>query len=122
MDQNDTAQRPPVCLKSKQRLFVTMWYTRPVWVPEIDPFSSLNIFCECQNCKVIFNTTHIVNSDYVIFHHSELQIQEPSHKTTSQIWVFASWESVFLTNKRYQQPTWINKFDWRTSYRRDSER
>ena len=121
VDHNDTAQRPPVCLKSKQRQFVMLWYTRPVWVPEMDPFSSLNNFCECQNCKVIFNTTHIVNSDLVIFHHSELPIQAPSHKTSSQIWVFASWESVFLTNKRYQQSTWINKFDWTTSYRRDSE-
>ena len=28
---------------------------------------------------------------------------------------------MFLTNKQYQQSTWINKFDWTTSYRRDSE-
>jgi hypothetical protein len=97
------------------------WYTRPVWVPEVDPFSSLNFFCEYQNCKVTFNTTNIVNSDLVIFPHSELPVQAPSHKTSSQIWVFPSWESVFLTNKQYQQSTWINKFDWKTSYRRESE-
>ena len=30
-------------------------------------------------------------------------------------------QSVFLTNKEYQQSTWINKFDWTTSHRRDSE-
>jgi len=122
VDHNDIEQRPAVCLnKTTQRQFVMLWYTRPVWVPEIDPFSSLSNLCECQNCKVIFNTTNIVNSDLVIFHHSELPIQAPSHKTSSQIWVFASWESMFLTNKRYQQSTWINTFDWTTSYRRDSE-
>jgi hypothetical protein len=98
-----------------------LWYGRPVWIPEVDPFSSLKCFCECQNCKVTFNTTNIVNSDLVIFPHSELPIQAPSHKTSSQISVFASWESVFLTNKQYQQSTWKNKFDWTTSYRRDSE-
>lgn len=88
VDHNDTALRSPVCLKPTQRQFVMLWYTRPVWVPEVDPFSSLNFFCECQNCKVTFNTTNIVNSDLVIFHHSELPIQAPSHKTSSQIWVF----------------------------------
>jgi hypothetical protein len=62
-----------------------------------------------------------VNSDLLIFHHSELPIQVPSHKTLSQIWVFASYESAFLSNKQYQQSTWIDKFDWTTSYRRDSE-
>ena len=62
-----------------------------------------------------------MNSDLLIFHHSELPIQVPSHKTSSQIWVFASCESVFLSNKQHQQSTWIDKFDWTTSYRRDSE-
>ena len=121
VDHNNKALRSPVCLKYTQRQFVMQWYKWPVWVLEVDPFSSLNFVCECQNCKVTFNTTHIGNSDLVIFHHSELPIQAPSHKTSSQIGVFASWESVFLTNKQYQQSTWINKFDWTTSYRRDSE-
>ena len=109
VDHNDTLQRSPVCLKSPPRHFVMLWYARPAWVPEIDPFSSVTNFCECQSCKVTFNTTNIVNSDLVIFHHSQLPIRAPSHKTSSQIWVFASWESVFLTNKQYQQSTWINK-------------
>ena len=121
VDHNDISQRSLVYLKPTPRQFVMLWYTRPAWVPEIDPFSSLNIFCECQSCKVTFNTTNIVNSDLVIFHHSELPIQAPSHKTSSQIWVFASLESVFLINKEYQQSTWINRIDWTTSYRRDSE-
>ena len=121
VDHNDTSQRLPVCLKPTPRQFVMLWYTRPVWGPYIYHFSSLSNFCECQNCNVTFNKTHIVNSDLLIFHHSELPIQVPSHKTSSQIWVFASYESAFLSNKQYQQSTWIDKFDWTTSYRRDSE-
>jgi hypothetical protein len=121
VDHNDTTLRSPVCLNHTQRQFVMLWYTRPVWVPEVDPFSSLNFVCECQNCKVTFNTTNIVNSDLFNFHHSELPIPAPSHKTSSQIWVFASWESVLLTNKQYQQSTWINTFDCTPSYRRHSE-
>jgi hypothetical protein len=77
VDHNDTSQRSPECLKPTPRQFVMLWYTRPVCGPEIDPFSSLNNFCECQNCKVTFNTTNIVNSDLVIFLHSELPIQTP---------------------------------------------
>jgi hypothetical protein len=99
VDHNDTALRLSVCLNPTQRQFVMLWYKRPVWIPEVDPFSSLNFFGKCQNCKVTFNTTNIVNSDLVIFHHSELPIQAPSQKTSSQIWVFASCESVFLINK-----------------------
>ena len=85
LDHNDTSQRSPVCRKPTPHQFVMLWYTRPVRVPAIDPCSSLSNFCECQNCKVTFNTTHIINSDLVIFNHSELPIQAPFHETSSQI-------------------------------------
>ena len=83
VDHNDTALRSPVCLKPNQRQFVMLWYGRPVWIPEVDPFSSLKCFCECQNCKVTFNTTNIVNSDLCKLQKGALDSQLQVIKLTS---------------------------------------
>ena len=75
VDHNDTALRSPVCLKPTQRQFVMLWYGRPVWIPEVDPFSSLKCFCECQNCKGITKYIVLLSCRLAMEHVCMLQLE-----------------------------------------------
>lgn len=99
-----------------EKVFTILWYAPPSWQP---PFRILSD-CELKNCLISFDRRDITNSDLVLFHHADMNIEPPT-KQGDQIWVFVSLEALPHTNKYYSQQRWRDKFDWTMTYRSDSE-
>lgn len=105
-------------LDNRTKIFKMLWFAPPTWVSKEDP--NTMDYCEFKNCNLSVNTNDTANSDLVLFHHTDMNI-EPPVKRNNQIWVFVSNESPPHTQNYYTEKQWVDKFDWSFSYRPDSE-
>ena len=105
--------------KQYEKNFKILLYAPPNWIST--SVSSFRLYdCRFKNCNISCDKSSVADSDLVIFHHNEMNIEPPT-KTTNQKWVFWSFESSVHTNKNFKRSQWKNKFDMTMSYRQDSQ-